>query len=161
MTESNDVKFIRLAYTLALTSDDPITQNGAVVAYGVGLLTGGVNAFPKGVKSSVERWESPAKYQYVEHAERNVIYSAARQGIATRGLTMYCPWFACPDCARAIIQSGISEVVGHVVPERGATKWDDGIKVAYQMFDEAGVKYRHVECKIGVRVRLNGRLIEV
>ncbi|MFX8778102.1 deaminase, partial [Acinetobacter baumannii] len=91
------------------------------------------------------RWERPLKYQFVEHAERNSIFHAAREGSKLAGSTMYCPWYACADCARAIIQAGIKEVVGHqkcfdLTPGH----WKESIANAFQMFEEAGVKTRTI-----------------
>jgi dCMP deaminase len=49
----------------------------------------------------------------MEHAERDAIYKAAFVGMQTEGATLYVPWFACADCARAIIAAGITRVVGN------------------------------------------------
>lgn len=49
------------------------------------------------------------RYKYSVHAERNVIYLAAKLGIKTDKLIMVSPWATCSDCAQAIIQTGISE----------------------------------------------------
>ncbi len=161
-----DLDYIRMAYDVAIKhSTDPSTQNGAIL---VNHLTGeilaqGANHFPRDVKESPERWERPAKYAWVEHAERNSIFNAAKKGIKTDDLTMYCPWFACADCARAIIQAGIMEVVGHETPlhEGGSQSWKDSIAIAYKMFDEARIAYRHIPGKIYVKIRFNGKLEEV
>lgn len=45
------------------------------------------------------------------HAETNCIYNCAREGIKTRGATMYCSHKPCLQCAGAIIQAGIVEVI--------------------------------------------------
>src|SRR5690349_19719109 len=133
------LNFLRKAYFEAKYSPDPSTQNGAIIVARNDIIASGYNTFPNGVKFYDERWERPGKYQYVEHAERNAIFDAARQGHSTEGAIMYCPWFACTDCARAIIQSGISVVIGHAAPihDKGSDAWKESIKVAYQMFDEA------------------------
>src|SRR5260370_34651295 len=73
----------------------------------------GFNGFPRGVNDEVEsRHERPAKYKWTEHAERNAIYNAARVGIPIEGCRIYLPWFPCMECARAIIQTGIVELIG-------------------------------------------------
>lgn len=159
-----DLGFLKEAYSVAIDfSTDPSTQNGAILVEGGGYVAFGANHFPRGVQELPERWERPGKYQYVEHAERNCIYDAARYGVRTEGLIMYCPWFACTDCARAIIQAGIKEVVGHDTPlhDNPSQVWSDSIKVAYTMLDEAGVKMRHVPGIIGLKIRFNGVLSEV
>lgn len=144
-------------------STDPSTSNGAVLVTPTGVIVKAANYFASGVKESPERWERPLKYSFVEHAERNVIYKAAKYGIATIGSTLYCPWFACADCGRAIIQAGIVEVVGHDNPlHKTHPNWRDSIKVALEMFDEAGIKYRYVSGDMGgISIRFNGKVVEV
>lgn len=70
------------------------------------------NALPLRIGSEPkERLIRPAKYIWVEHAERNAIYEAARRGVALEGCTMYVQLMPCVDCARGVIQSGIREIV--------------------------------------------------
>jgi dCMP deaminase len=159
-----DYDLLQMAYAEAINySTDPSTQNGAVIKCDSGESAFGANHFPKGVKESPERWERPAKYAWVEHAERNAVFYAARHGIKTYGATMYCPWFACADCARAIIQAGIKEVVGHETSLHagGSQSWKDSIAIAYKMFEEAGVKFRHIPGTFNHKIRFNGELREV
>jgi dCMP deaminase len=163
--QETDLKWLRYAYSVAADlSTDPSTQNGAVLVdfkYPGGFaIVGAANCFPRDVQESPERWQRPLKYSYVEHAERNAIYTAARGGAVTDGLTMYVPWFACADCARAIIQAGIAEVVGHkAIFDKTMERWKDSIAVAHSMLTEAGVRYRMVEGELGARsVRFDGAL---
>lgn len=160
MTKEDDIKYLRIAFKTAKTKGtDPSTQNGAIIMTAGGWVSGeGANHFPRGVKELEERWGRPQKYAFVEHAERNAIFQAARDGTGTKGCTMYCPWYACSDCARAIIQAGITEVVGHkkcfdLTPDH----WKDSIKTAFIMFDEAGIKTRTIEDEMGVTIRFNGQ----
>lgn len=137
-------KYLLEAYQVAQDSPDPSTQNGAVIPFEVGssvLTLSACNTFPDGVKSTPERLVRPLKYHYLEHAERNVVYLAAKTGLATKGATMYVPWFACADCSRVIICAGIKKVVGHQrmfdqTPER----WKESINAALDMLKEAGVE---------------------
>ena len=97
-------------------SPDLSTQNAAILIGRDGhVILKSVNKFPAGVQQTPERWERPLKYAYVEHAERNLIYTAAWAGVSTYGKIMICPWFACADCARAIVVAGIEEVIGNIV----------------------------------------------
>ena len=114
MTEEEMRERLRLTAYFALRSPDPSTQNAAVIMQSNDCIipaTLSVNKFPRGVLYEPERWERPIKYSYIEHAERNAIYAAARLGIPTAEKTLVCPWAACADCARAIIQSGISRLI--------------------------------------------------
>lgn len=158
-----DIQLITLAYRLAESSPDNSSQNGAVlVDSSFNILCTAINEFPKNVKYTNERWERPLKYSYIEHAERNIVFKAAQLGIATKNTILYCPWFACADCGRAIIQAGIKEVVGHLLSNQDEHNyWKDSIAIALNMFDESGVKYRWITEKIGgIKILRNGKIIE-
>lgn len=134
--------FLRVAYLNAARSKDPSTTNGAVlVSSKTSKTINSWNCFPRGVNESAIRWEKPLKYEFIEHAERNAIFEAARQGVSTAGACLYCTWYACVDCARSIIQAGIGEVVGHASMFEGTPdRWRDSISKAFEMFAESGVK---------------------
>ncbi len=157
------IKFLKAAYTLAAKSPDPSTQNGAVIVDESDRIIGeGCNVFPEGVIESDDRWERPLKYKFIEHAERSAVYDAAKRGNPTNGLTMYCPWSACSDCARAIIRSGIKTLVGHEgirAKVRKDDKWLHEIAIADQMFKEAGVEVILVDAFLNSEpVRFEGNL---
>src|ERR1043165_3149896 len=102
----------------------------------------GYNGFPRGLDDAAGyRHERPTKYRWTEHAERNAIYNAARIGIAVEGCRMYIPWYPCMDCARAIVQSGLSEIIC-VQPDLSDPQWAADFAEVPQMLDEAGVKVR-------------------
>lgn len=80
---------------------------------------------------------------WVEHAERNSIYNAARANIPVEGCTMYMNFLPCPchECAKAVIQAGIKRIVGPNIPFPGAgTQWEESLKFAKAMLLEAGVE---------------------
>lgn len=159
----DDVSMLRMAYLFAhMRSTDPGTQNGAIIVTRNMRQIAGANHFAHGVAENEQRWQRPLKNKYVEHAERNAIYACAREGVATTGATMYCPWFACCDCARAIIQAGIQEVVGHdFAPHADVWHWLEEIAIADEMLREAGVKFRRIKATIGgVSIRFNGQIVE-
>lgn len=71
---------------------------------------------------------------------------------------MFCPWYACTDCARAIIQSGIKEVVGHKKCfDLTPAHWKESIANAFLMFEEAGIITRTIDDEMGVTIRFNGK----
>lgn len=150
-----------MAYRHAVEfSDDPDTQNGAILVSRGGIIVRGANRFPNRVRRDDARLVRPAKYAWIEHAERDVIFAAASLGVTTEDATLYCPWFACPDCARAIIQSGISEVVGHDRPfSLTPDRWIEPIETARQMLSEAGVRQTIIPGDTGVPVRFNGSTV--
>jgi dCMP deaminase len=153
---------LHLAYEMAEhSSTDPRTQNGAVLLCMNGRQVKGANHFPRGVRNTPQRWEKPLKYQVVEHAERNAIYRAAMLGIATDNATLVVPWFACADCARGIIQSGIKMVIGHDAPFHNRPDWQSNIDIADQMLKEAGVDFIRIKHKFsGIQIRFDGVIVE-
>lgn len=109
-----DRKYINLCnYIGQEWSKDRSTKVAAVIVNDRNKLVSiGYNGFPIGIDDTDEdRHKRPDKYVWTEHAERNAIYSAAELGVSVRGCTLYCNYLPCVDCARAIIQSGIKEVI--------------------------------------------------
>lgn len=142
MKDKWDIYFLDLAKRTALQSKDRSTKLGAVV---VGpdreVRATGYNGFPRGIDDEApERHERPLKYRFTEHAERNAVFNAARVGVSLKGCVLYCAWPPCCDCARAIIQAGIVEVVveSMTVPDR----WAEDMTHARVMLSEAGVRIR-------------------
>jgi len=154
-------EYLRQAYEFAAeNSTDRSTQNGAILVDGSGnVVAWGANCFPRGVAETTERMERPAKYLYVVHAELAAILDAARRGVKTEGLTMFAPWSACNECAKSIIESGIAKVVAHKnIIEASYNQWPDSIRIAMDMFKEAGVLYELYDGEIGgVEILFNGK----
>lgn len=157
-----DAEFLREACQFAIVfSSDLHTQNGAILVANSGDKIVTANMLPA-IYKSPERLERPLKYTYIEHAERNAVYAAARAGICTLGATLYCPWFACADCARAIIQAGITQVVGHeTLRAQAHDYWRDTIASADQMLHEAGVETRLISTPLNISILFNGQLLEL
>lgn len=135
--------FISAAYLFAMKSKDESTHVGSVI---VGpdheIRSTGYNSFPRGLRDDVPaRQERPLKYSYIEHAERNAIYNAARIGVSCKGCTLYLTWSPCVDCARAIIQSGIIRVIVHRNAISNDSRWRDSMAISREMFDECGVEF--------------------
>jgi dCMP deaminase len=136
-----DARWLQVADHIATWSKDRSTQVGCVIVGNANqVLSMGYNGFPRGVNDDIEeRHDRPDKYLWTEHAERNAIYNAARTGMALAGSTMYLPWYPCADCARAIIQSGISTLVA-TAPVLGANpQWDHDFEVSKEMLLEGKV----------------------
>lgn len=135
-----DQTFMSLAGVIALRSDDQRTKVGCCIVDPTNTIVSlGYNGAPRGV-SNEHVHNNKTKYPWVEHADRNAIYNAGRAGVPLIGCTMYLPWCPCADCARAIIQSGIIEVV--LQSDEVRDTWADSCEIAYQMLHEAGVKVR-------------------
>jgi dCMP deaminase len=142
--------FRRIAHQVRLKSKDIHTQIGAVI---VGtdneIVSTGYNSFPRGINDEVtSRQERPEKYYWFEHAERNAIYNAARIGVSTKGCTMYLTCgIPCADCARGIINAGITTIICEPYPTFGAssTLWEEHAKRSLIMFEESGVEITYYE----------------
>jgi dCMP deaminase len=107
----------------------------------------GYNSLPRGIRDDVpERLERPTKYLWMEHAERNAIYNAARCGTPLEGCTLYVEIMPCMDCARAIVQAGIREVIisGARMSQYTSDYYDEHFRNVEVLFKEAGVKVRRV-----------------
>lgn len=139
--------FLSLLNPIASKSKDPHTKIGCVI---VGpnkeIRTTGYNSFVRGLNDNVqERYERPEKYFWIEHAERNAIYNAARNGIPLEGCSIYIAGIPCIECCRAIISCGIKEII---VSKESVEKWKERkVKTyeqdtprVYQMLEECSVR---------------------
>lgn len=107
--------FMGVALLAAQRSKDPNTQVGACIVDGENrILSTGYNGFPKGCSDDEFPWNRDAaqgetKYPFVVHAELNAILN--NRGKTLAGAKLYVSLFPCNECAKAIIQAGICEVV--------------------------------------------------
>lgn len=133
-----------MAHLIAKRSKDPVTQNGAVVVNPLNVVVGmGYNGWPRGIESSALPWAkegslSETKYGYVVHAEENAVYNTS---LLPRGSRIYVTLFPCNECAKTIIQVGITEVIYDSDKYHDQEIW----KISRKLFDLAGVKYRHYQ----------------
>jgi dCMP deaminase len=160
-----DLDYLREAYRVAEAfSTDPSTQNGAILVHpGNGLtLASAANRFPRGVVMTPDRLERPKKYEYFVHAEAGVLLRAAAIMAPTQGSVMYCCWAPCGQCAGAIIEAGVRELVTHDLPQhKDRADWIDIVRLGIEMLNEAGVGYRCIPGKIGgVKIRFGGVEVE-
>jgi dCMP deaminase len=139
---NTDEDLMLACLTWASTSPDPSFRNSSYLAYPDGQIaveTLSVNRLPDGISNSQDKWGYPHKSLWVEHAERNAIYASAKAGIKTEGMTLVARWASCADCARAIIQSGITRVVrhgGYSTPEH----WKESCAIGDALLTEAEVE---------------------
>lgn len=159
-----DDYFMSMVYLVASKSKDKKTHIGAVV---VGsnkeIVSIGYNGFVRGLKDNVpERQEKPEKYFWFEHGERNAIYNATLIGASLKGCKMYTNGIPCMDCGRAVVQSGILEVIVDKKWNNGNKGTDiDEAKRTIQMFNETGVNLRWWEGKlIEIHKFRRGEIIE-
>ena len=141
-----DEYFMGVAILAAKRSKDPSTQVGAcIVSTDNIILSTGYNGFPYGCDDDSFPWErdgEDTKYAYVVHAELNAILNA--QGKSLVGSKIYVALFPCNECAKAIIQSGIKEVV-YLSDKYADTPSTIASK---KMMNAAGVSYHQIDSKI-------------
>jgi dCMP deaminase len=137
-----DEYFMGIALLSAGRSKDPNTQVGACIVNNENrILSVGYNGFPTKCSDDEYPWdregkELETKYPYVVHGELNAILNARNENL--ENTRMYVTLFPCNECAKAIIQTGIKEVIYY------SNKYDetDSVKASKRMFDSAGVKYQ-------------------
>lgn len=136
-----DQRFLALAEHIATWSKDRSRKFGAVIVDRQRRVVSlGYNGLVRGVDDEVEgRHLHPDKFHWAEHAERNAIYNAREP---LDNCTIYVPWFPCAECARAIIQSGITRVVCTPNARKNDAESDRryGFAIAREMLLETGVK---------------------
>ena len=144
-----DEYFMGIAMLAACRSKDPNTQVGAcIVSQDNIIISTGYNGMPKGCSDDVFPWdrsaqiENDTKYPYVVHAELNAILNA--NGRDLRGSRIYVALFPCNECAKAIIQSGVKEVVYL------SNKYKDTMATmaSRRMLDAAGVRYNRLHTDV-------------
>ena len=151
-----DEYFMGIALLSSYRSKDPSTQVGAcIVDKNNKIMSVGYNGFPIGCSDDDFPWdrdgdEFDTKYPYVCHAELNAILNSG--GRSLQGCKIYVALFPCNECAKAIIQCGIKEVIFI------SDKYRDSVnnRVSRRMFDAAGVSYKKItlsrdELKISFR----------
>lgn len=133
-------RWMGMCELIASWSEDRSTKVSAVIVDDRNVLVSmGWNGFPRGIAGDIEeRHERPAKYLWTEHAERNAIFNAASVGVSLKGCTMYLQWYPCADCARAIIQSGITRIVCKE-PDWNHDRWGESFKMVKDMLTEVGM----------------------
>lgn len=133
-------KFIVIAKAVASLSKDRNTQVGAIALGSSGEIRAmGYNGFPRGFNDDIDaRHERPSKYVWTEHAERNLIYNAARVGTPLEGcILVVTPLFCCIDCARAIVQSGFKAVIAEAEDN---PRWAESNAQAMELFNECSIE---------------------
>jgi len=151
MEKSNilwDEYFMGIALLSALRSKDPNTKVGAcIVDKNNKVVSIGYNGMPCGVPEEELSWNKgeglDSKYLYVCHAEFNAILNT-RNGSSLEGCTLYVTLFPCNECAKAVIQTGIKEIVYCENKYKDTT----GVQASLKMLNLAGVKLRQYTGRI-------------
>ena len=138
-----DEIFMGVAQLSARRSRDPNTQVGACIVKDNKIVSTGYNGMPRTcddkdlpmTRNSAKWLEN--KYPYIVHAELNAILNSISH---LKGCTIYVSLFPCHECVKAIIQSGIQEIIYEDDKYNGT----DSDRAAKRMLDAAGVKYTKI-----------------
>ena len=151
-----DDYFMGVALLAAERSKDPNTQVGACIVDDQNrILSTGYNGFPQGCSDDAFPWNrdetrGDTKYQFVVHAELNAVLNARGKNLS--GSKLYVSLFPCHECAKAIIQSGVEEVI-YLSDKYNGTPSDVASK---RMLNSAGVKLTKIKpTKASIVLRLD------
>lgn len=140
-----DEYFMGVAKLSGLRSKDPNTQVGCcIVNQNKKIVAVGYNGMPIGCNDKDFPWDvkegslENTKYAYVVHAELNAILNSTQQ---LSGCTIYVSLFPCNECSKAIIQSGIKEIVYADDKYFGTPSFI----ASRRMLEASGVKVRQVK----------------
>ena len=166
-----DGYFMGLAAIASFRSKDPNTQNGTCIVQEDSPVALGYNGFPRGCSDDdfpwcrgVEKKSYESKYSYSEHSERNAIYDAARRGVSLKGSKLYLysekGYYLCDECARAIIQAGIKEVIMAFAIAGNTDKYD--WTATKRMFNSSGINVRTINMSLAKDLGLiSGKFVEI
>lgn len=150
-----DSYFMGIALLSSMRSKDPSTSVGAcIVSENNKILSLGYNGMPIGCSDDEYPWEREGhpldtKYLYVCHAELNALLNYS--GTNMKGAKVYTTLFPCNECTKALIQSGIKEVI--YMSDKYADT--DSVIAAKRMMDSVGIVYRSYEmCNSEVVLKL-------
>lgn len=150
-----DEYFMGVAKLSGMRSKDPNSQVGCcIVSQDNKILSMGYNGFPIGCSDDEFPWGREGepldtKYLYVTHSELNAILNYSGGSLA--GSKLYVSLFPCNECAKAIIQSGIKEVI-YACDKYASTP---SVIASKKLFEAAGVKYyQYKETKRDIQIQL-------
>jgi dCMP deaminase len=146
--------FMTMAKVIAERSKDPSTQVGCCIVNHKQRIVGmGYNGFPRGCSDDQFPWCKEGefhetKYAYVVHAEQNAILNTNQSDLD--GAIMYVTRHPCNECAKSIIQSGITTIyyLTNPLPD------DPSIIAACRMFRSSGISLIHFVPVTSVAVTL-------
>ena len=105
-----DVRYLKMARIWAENSYCKRRQVCALIVKDKMIISDGYNGTPSGFENVCEDENNVTK-PYVLHAEANAITKIARSSNNSDGATLYVTAAPCIECAKLIIQAGISRVI--------------------------------------------------
>lgn len=143
-------QYMEIAYATSRFSKDESTQVGAVIVGPTNEVRSlGYNGAPRGCRADEDSRgiTRPEKYFWYSHAELNAITNAARVGVPLDGSTIVVTHPPCMDCARAIVQAGIKQVIAARPAAEFAERWIEHTQRVQTLFSECKVGYYEIDPK--------------
>ena len=135
-----DVRFLQLAHLVKEWSKDPSTKCGCVLVRDRRILATGYNGLPAGLSDDLSLLnDREYKLNVIIHAEKNAIFNAAKNGASTEGAIAYVNFHPCSQCASALIQSGVVQVVCPS-PLTAPERWRENFRLSGTLLFDAGVE---------------------
>jgi dCMP deaminase len=117
MRQDKQTNYMQVAEVCSLRSHDTQTKVGAALIKNSSgaIIATGYNGFVRGAPDDKLPTTRPEKYEYILHAEQNLIANCARHGISMEDCTLYCTHSPCKACMRMLVNCGITKVVAKVL----------------------------------------------
>lgn len=135
---------MEMALRASSLSPNRVRRVGAILVARDGTEIAACNTFPAGVRDLEERHQGDGRFVWMEHAERHAIFEAARRGVATAGAHLTTTFFPCIDCARAIVDAGVT-CLDAPAPDFDDPVWGGSFERSQTILTEGGVEIRIVE----------------
>jgi dCMP deaminase len=104
-----DLAYLNMAKEWAKLSHCKRKKVGSLIIKNGMIISDGFNGTPSTFDNSCEC--DDVTHWYVLHAEANAILKCAKWGNSCNGATLYITLSPCKDCAKLILQAGITRVV--------------------------------------------------
>lgn len=106
-----DIKYLEIAKKISELSHAKRKKVGSIIVKDSVIISDGFNGTPTGFENNCEDVEGNTKW-YTLHSEANAIMKLVRiGGTSAIGATLYITLSPCKECAKLILQSGISKVI--------------------------------------------------
>jgi len=140
--------YMDVAETVALRSHDAETKVGAVLVNNKSgaIIATGYNGFVRDSNDLILPKKRPDKYQYIIHAESNILCNCCRNGIRTEDCTLICTLTPCLNCTRLLYNAGITNIIAKKVygDFQEILKMKD-IKIKTKKYDEGFIGIRYIK----------------
>jgi dCMP deaminase len=132
-------KLVEFTWKVAEYSPDPSLKVGAIIKNKEDISVG-CNRFPVGLPVTKDMLERPKKYEFIRHAEVDVIHNCRNNGKKTEGGTLYCNYHPCSKCANAIVEAGIVKVVYQKYTKDDLARWVTEWGLADAVFSASNIE---------------------